>query len=104
MSGRSDAVAIRPGRDGVRFDVRVVPRGSRTGIEGVRDGALLVRVTAPPVEGAANNAVVAAVADALNVPRRDVLLVSGERGRRKTIAVPTLSEIELRRRLSAILG
>jgi len=97
-------VAIRPGRDGVRFDVRVVPRGSRTGIEGVRDGALLVRVTAPPVDGAANAAVVAAIAAALGLPKRDVRLVSGERGRRKTIVVPTLSELELRARLSAILG
>jgi uncharacterized protein (TIGR00251 family) len=104
MSGTAAAVVIRPVRTGVRFDVRVLPRGSRTGIEGVRDGAVVVRVTAPPVDGAANAALTAAVADALKLAKREVQIVSGGRSRRKTIEVASVSVPELRARLSAILG
>jgi hypothetical protein len=100
----SDAViAIQPGRTGSRIAVRVVPRGSKTAIEGMRDGALLVRVTAPPVEGAANNAVVAALADAFGLARRDVLVVSGRNSRRKTVELAGLDAAAVRARLDAIL-
>ena len=96
-------VPIRPGKAGPRIDVRVVPRGSRASIEGVRDGALLVRVTAPPVEGAANDAVIGILADAFDLPRRDVRLVAGAHARRKTIELAGLDVAAVRARLSAIL-
>jgi hypothetical protein len=104
MSAHAAGLIIRPGPNGMRLDIRVAPRGSRTAIEGVRDGAVLVRVTAPPVDGAANAAVIAALAAALRVPRRDLRVVSGERGRRKTVEIASVSEADLRARLSAILG
>jgi uncharacterized protein len=53
----------------------------------VRSGALLVRLSAPPVEGAANDALVAFLADRLDVARRDVRIVSGERGRQKRVSI-----------------
>ncbi len=53
----------------------------------MRDNALLVRLAAPPVEGAANDALIAFLADRLRVPRRAVQIVSGERGRQKRVAV-----------------
>lgn len=73
--------------DGVRFAVRVQPRASRTSIEGVHGGALKVRLNAPPVDGAANDALVALLADALGVPKRAVRIVAGESARSKIVEV-----------------
>ena len=71
----------------VRFSVRVQPRSSRTGVEGVHGDALKVRVNAPPVDGAANEAVVEVLAEALGVPRRAVRIVSGDTFRTKVVEV-----------------
>jgi len=78
---------IRPTADGILLSVRVIPRASRSGLAGIRDGALLVRLNAPPVDGAANLELIEVVARALDVPRRQVTLVSGERSRSKTLRV-----------------
>jgi uncharacterized protein (TIGR00251 family) len=96
-------LAITPGKAGARIAVRVVPRGSKTAIEGARDGALLVRVTAPPIEGAANDAVIAVLADAFDLARRDVVVVSGRTSRRKTVELGGLNAAAVRARLQAIL-
>lgn len=89
---------------GVRIEVRVTPRASRNGIQGVRDGRLLVTVTAPPVDRAANSAVVQVVSRALDVPKRDVAIVAGGRSRNKSVVVSGLTAVEVGRRLSHILG
>ena len=73
--------------DGVAFDVRVIPRARRSEIGGERDGALVVRIAAPPVEGAANDALIELFSTVLRVPRRAVTIVSGGHGRRKRIAI-----------------
>jgi uncharacterized protein len=72
---------------GVQIDIRVIPRARKTAISGERGGALVVRVAAPPVEGAANDAVVEFFARALGVSRSAIHIVSGEHGRQKRIAV-----------------
>ena len=77
--------------DGVVIDVRVIPRAGRSGLAGMRDGALLVRLTAPPVEGAANEELIAVLAKALGVPKRAVTIVAGERSRAKRVAVAGIS-------------
>jgi uncharacterized protein len=71
----------------VRFRVRLQPRASRNEIVGLAGGALRVRLHAPPVDGAANDALVAFLADRLAVPRRRVRIVSGASSRMKTIEV-----------------
>jgi uncharacterized protein (TIGR00251 family) len=71
----------------VRFEVRVQPRASRTEIAGEYNGAIKVRLSAPPVDGAANDALVDLLAEKLSVPRRDVSIVSGASSRSKTVAV-----------------
>ena len=73
--------------DGVVIAVRVAPRAGRTAVAGVRGGALLVRLAAAPVEGAANAELVAVLAEALDVPKRAVSIVSGHHGRLKRVAV-----------------
>ena len=65
----------------------------------MRDGALDVRVSAAPVEGAANEALVELLARQLDVPRRAVSLVSGEHGRSKRVRIEGLSVAEVRARL-----
>jgi uncharacterized protein (TIGR00251 family) len=89
---------------GVRIETRVTPRASRNGIQGVRDGRLLVTVTAPPVDRAANVAVVEVISDALGLPRRDVTIVAGDRSRNKSVVLSGVNATEVARRLSAILG
>jgi uncharacterized protein (TIGR00251 family) len=76
----------------VFIDVRVIPRASKSGLAGMRDGAVLVRVNAPPVEGAANAALIDVLADALRVPRRAVTIVSGQRSRLKRVRVEGVTE------------
>ncbi|MCA9847521.1 MAG: DUF167 domain-containing protein, partial [Dehalococcoidia bacterium] len=61
-----------------RITIRLSPRASREEIAGERDGAVLVRVTAPPVDGAANEALVKLLAKTLRVPKSAVAIVSGE--------------------------
>jgi uncharacterized protein len=90
------------GADGaVRLAIRVVPRAGRNALDGVTEaGALRVRLTAPPVEGAANAALIAFLADALGVPKRSITLVRGERGRDKVIEIAAPIAI-IRERLRA---
>ena len=69
------------------FRVRVVPRASRSEVAGEHDGALKVRVAAPPVEGAANEELARLLAKALGVPARDVEITSGRASKTKTVRV-----------------
>jgi uncharacterized protein (TIGR00251 family) len=69
------------------FAVRVVPRASKEGVAGYEGGVLRIRLNAPPVEGKANEALARFLAKALGVPRGNVTLVSGEKGRNKIVRV-----------------
>ena len=69
------------------LNVRVVPRAAKPGIAGTRDGAILIRLAAPPVDGAANAELIDILAAALDRPRRDVTIVAGDRGRTKRVRV-----------------
>jgi uncharacterized protein (TIGR00251 family) len=80
-------VDIRESDGVVTLRVRVQPRSSRDQVGGVRDGALLVRLTAPPVEGAANAALARVLGRALSLPPSAVQLVHGSRGRDKLVRV-----------------
>jgi uncharacterized protein (TIGR00251 family) len=80
--------------------VRVQPRASRDGIVGFRpDGVLAVRVAAAPVDGEANAAVGALLAEALGVRKSAVSIVRGERGRDKVVRVSGLTAAEIARRI-----
>jgi uncharacterized protein len=72
---------------GVRIEIRVAPRASREAILGEHDGALKVALTAAPVDGAANEALVALLASALGVPKRAVTLVRGQTAKTKVVEV-----------------
>jgi uncharacterized protein len=94
---------IHAAADGVLIDVRVIPRASRSAIAGTREGALLVRLAAPPVEGAANAELIEVIAKALGVSRRSVALVSGGRSRQKRVRVAGITRQETADRLAAVM-
>jgi uncharacterized protein (TIGR00251 family) len=79
--------AIRQAEDGLLLEVQVVPRASRERIGPLVGDRIKIQLTAPPVDGAANEALVALLARALAVPRRQVSIVRGERGRKKTVHI-----------------
>jgi uncharacterized protein len=86
-------------RESTRLRVRLTPRALREEIAGERDGILLVRVTAPPVDGAANEALVRLLAKALDVPRGSVRIASGATARMKVLEVTGIDEATARLRL-----
>jgi hypothetical protein len=92
-------LALRTDRcDGaVRFAVHVQPRASRSEISGLHGDALKVRLAAPPVDGAANDALVELIAAALGVPRRNVQIVSGQHARSKVVEVANVSVEDVQR-------
>ena len=71
----------------VSFSVRVAPRASRNAIEGEAQGALKVRVTAPPVDDRANEAVRRLLAESLKAPYSAVRIVAGEKSRTKRVEI-----------------
>lgn len=86
-------------QEGARLTLHVQPRGARNAIEGVHGDALKVRLTAPPVDGAANEALIRFLAGELGVSRAALTLTSGATSRRKTVAVAGLDPEQVRARL-----
>jgi len=80
--------------------VRVIPRARKTEFAGERDGSLVIRVAAPPVEGAANDALIEFLAQALGVTRRAVQIVGGEHARTKRVAVDGVTDAQVRAALT----
>jgi uncharacterized protein (TIGR00251 family) len=78
---------IQPTPDGVVIRIRVIPRAGKSGVSGTRSDALLVRLNAPPVAGAANAELIDVIANALTVPTRAVSIVAGDRSRQKRVRV-----------------
>jgi uncharacterized protein (TIGR00251 family) len=80
----------------VRFSVHVQPRASRDEIAGEHGDAIKIRLSAPPVDGAANAALVKFLAATFNVPRRDVMILAGESARAKVVEIRGITERTVR--------
>ena len=103
MKGVSSTVTdvrITPVPGGILLDVHLRPRASRAGVGAVRDGALELRVCAPPVEGEANAAARELLAEVLGVSRARVSLHQGDKSRRKVFRVEGLDPAAAARRLA----
>lgn len=90
------------------LQVRLVPRGGRDAIVGWQEAAgsapvLRVRVSAPPVDGKANRALIKLLSRTLGVPSRDVQLTRGQKSRDKTVVIGGLDAAEMRARIDAAL-
>ena len=84
-----------------RFEVRVQPRASKNEIAGIREGVLRIRLQAPPVEGAANEALVRFLANELGISPRQVRIISGLGSRNKVVEVDIVASPALDRLLSS---
>ncbi len=94
-------VAIQNSPDGVTFAVKVHPRAKKNAITGVVGDALKVALTAPPVDGKANEACIEFFTKLLKVPRSSVTIAAGQSSRNKVIRVAGLSADEIGRRLAS---
>jgi uncharacterized protein (TIGR00251 family) len=88
-------IPIRETETGVLFRIRVVPRASRCESAGFQDDALRIRITAPPVEGRANEACIALLAELLGVKKGQVAIIAGHASRTKTVAVQGVMAAEI---------
>jgi hypothetical protein len=93
------ALDLRTSGASLTLRVRVQPRASKDALGGEREGALVVRLTAPPVEGAANEALARFLGKALGVAPSAVRVVSGATGRNKVVSVAGLDAATARERL-----
>ncbi|RPJ61068.1 MAG: YggU family protein [Acidobacteria bacterium] len=85
------------------LQVHLQPRASRNEISGVVEQGLKIRLTAPPVDDRANRQLVDFLAETLDLPRRDVVLLHGQKSRSKTVGFKSIDRDELARRLHNIL-
>lgn len=69
------------------LDVRVIPRAGRSGFAGLRGGAVLVKLAAAPVDGAANDELIALLSTTLRIPKRDITITGGARSRSKRVRI-----------------
>jgi uncharacterized protein (TIGR00251 family) len=74
------------------IDVRVIPRAGKSGVAGRRGDAVLVRLNAAPVDGAANAELIDVLSDVLDVPKRAVSIVSGARSRQKRVQIEGITD------------
>ncbi len=93
-------VWLKPVDGGVTLTLKIVPRASRNAVGEVVGEALKIRLQAPPVDGKANAALLAFLAEALGVPVRAVTLLSGETGRLKRVRVAGVTPARVEERLS----
>jgi uncharacterized protein (TIGR00251 family) len=83
------------------LQVRVIPRASKSGVAGMRADAVLVRIAAAPVDGAANAELIETLARALDLPRRAVTITAGATSRSKRVRLDGLTHEEALRRLES---
>lgn len=88
------------GHEDAGLRILVQPRASRSRITGEHDGLLKVQLAAPPVDGAANRALLELLVDLLQIPKRQVTLLSGESSRRKRVRVEGVAPADVAARLN----
>lgn len=104
MRGDAPDAALAPHADGVVLALVVVPRSGRISFDRVEHGAARLRVAAPPVDGAANAAVVTFLAKAFGLPKGAVRILAGESGRRKRVLLVGLSPAAAATALEQLVG
>ena len=97
-------IPVRDTPAGATFHIKVHPRARKNAITGEIGDALKLALTAPPVEGRANEACIAFFAEFLNVPRSSVTIAAGDSSRNKLIRISGLSASQVQAKLRDVLG
>jgi uncharacterized protein (TIGR00251 family) len=92
---------LREGGSGVTLEVSIAPKSSRDAVLGEHGGRLKIALTAPPVDGKANEALIAFLASALGVPKRNITILRGQSSRQKVVEVMGVSSIQAVQALQA---
>jgi uncharacterized protein (TIGR00251 family) len=102
MSGLSDAITDHA--EGTVLAIVVAPRSSKTGVDRVEANAVRIRVAAPPVDGAANTALLRYLAEVFDRPKSSVRLISGATGKRKRVLIEGRSPADVAARIQRLLA
>ncbi len=95
----ADTIFFHETKHGITFDIHVTPHASRAEITGGIEGMLKIKVTAPPVEGAANEACIALLSKRLGLKKSQVEIVAGAKGRKKTVLARDIGIEKLKRQM-----
>ena len=98
----TNMVRLRESKKGLTFDIQVIPHASRAELVGEQDGALKIKVTAPPMEGAANEACIKLLAKELGLKKSQMEISSGAKSRKKTVMIKDISKKELETKINNI--
>lgn len=96
-------IHLRESKKGLSFDIQVTPHASRAEIVSIQDGAFKIKVTAPPVEGAANEACIRLLAGELGLKKSQMEISSGAKSRKKTVTVKNIDKKELESKIDSFL-
>ena len=99
----SETILIRETKNGIAFDIHVNPHASRAEIAGIAEGMLKVKVTAPPVEGAANDACLLLLSKKLGLKKSQMDITAGTKGRKKTIQVRDIGKVQMEQKMDSLL-
>ena len=102
MDGHPTFTRDTPG--GCTLQVRIHPGAHRNAIQSIHDGALKISLTTSPVDGRANQALIAFLSDRLNIPKARITLISGATNRSKTLRITTVTSPEVEAALLVDLG
>jgi len=98
----TNTIFLRESKKGLTFDIQVIPHASRAELVGAQNGALKIKVTAPPVEGAANEACIKLLAKELGLKKSQMEISSGAKSRKKTVMIKDINKAELETKINNI--
>ena len=98
----TNMIFLRESKKGLTFDIQVIPHASRSELVSVKDGVLKIKVTSPPVEGAANDACIKLLAKELGLKKSQMEISSGAKSRKKTVMIKDISKEELQTKISDV--
>ena len=99
----STTFSVRESRHGCTFDIQVTPHASRSQIAGIQDDALKIKVTALPVEGAANEACIKLIAKELGLKKSQIEIFAGQKSRKKAVTVKDITAADLQDKIDHVL-
>lgn len=99
----NNVLPLRESKNGLTFNILVTPHASRAEIAGVQDGAFKVKVNAPPVEGAANEACIILLASKLELKKSQIEIFSGTKSRKKTVLIKDIGKADLEAKINNVL-